>query len=84
MGQGLCGAETGGLTYPQPYIRLYHSQGTSRIQLQGDYGAVSYTHLDVYKRQPALFFITGVLGLFKTIQYLVSVEQGFRSCAGKA
>jgi F-type H+-transporting ATPase subunit beta len=28
---------------------------------------------------PALFFITGVLGLFKTIQYLVSVEQGFRS-----
>lgn len=39
MGQGLCGAETGGLTYPQPYIRLYHSQGTSRIQLQGDYGA---------------------------------------------
>ena len=39
MGQGLCGAETGGLAYPQPYIRLYHSQGTSRIQQQGNHGA---------------------------------------------
>lgn len=39
MGQGLCGAETGSLAYPQPYIRLYHSQGTSRIQLQGNHGA---------------------------------------------
>ena len=36
---GLCGTEAGSLTYPQPYIRLYYSQGTSRIQLQGDYGA---------------------------------------------
>ena len=41
MGKGLCGAETGSLTHPQPFIRLYHSQGTSRIKLQSNNGTFS-------------------------------------------
>ena len=38
---------------------LYDEKGVAYLDFYGGVAAVSYTHLDVYKRQSGILFLTG-------------------------